>query len=160
MVIQKLETACETGHVWVYRSKGASLVRVARVLDTCWYSLKDIMKLLGVSGQTSTIASYILGENKRLFSFGSRPTFVVDLNGIYEMTTMFEINDWSLITELVETVASYLRTRQEIVSMELDKEMCVPKVTQEDMLALDVLNAETNEDRIFALAIYKDFLTK
>ncbi|MGR9635190.1 hypothetical protein ACU82A_29900 [Bacillus cereus] len=51
-------------------------------------------------------------------------------------------------------------TRQEFVSMELDKAMGVPKVTQEDMLALDVLNAENGEDRVLALAAYKDFITQ
>ncbi|PEE25956.1 hypothetical protein CON98_33155, partial [Bacillus toyonensis] len=88
------------------------------------------------------------------------PTYVVDLKGIHEMTTMFEINDALLLTELVEGVSGVFNTRQEFVSMELDKEMSVPKISQEDVLALEVLNAENDEDRLVALAAYKDFLTQ
>ncbi len=76
------------------------------------------------------------------------------------MTTMFDINDWALLSELVKEVVAVFNTRQEFVSMELDKAMGVPKVTQEDMLALDVLNAENGEDRVLALAAYKDFITQ
>ncbi|WP_017153361.1 hypothetical protein [Bacillus bingmayongensis] len=160
MAIQKMHKADKLGNILIEQVKGAYWVRVARVENTCWYSLKDTMGLLEVLGKTSTIASHIPDENKRLFSFGSRPTFVVDLKGIHAMTTMFEINDWSLLVELVERVATVFNSVQELVSMELDKEMHVPRVTQEDMLALEVLNAENSEERVLALTAYKEFITQ
>ncbi|MEH6933934.1 hypothetical protein [Bacillus sp. JJ783] len=160
MAIQKMHKADKLASILIQHVNGVNWVRVALVEDTSWYCLKDVMELLEVSGKACNIAPHISGENKRLLSFGSRPTYVVDLKGIHEMTTMFEINDGSLLTELVEGVVSVFDTRQELVSMELDTEMSVPKVTQEDMLALEVLNAENGEDRVLALAAYKDWLTQ
>lgn len=156
MVVQKLHKADNTKKILVDGQK----ISVALVGNTCWYALKDVTKLLGVRGQTSSIASHISVANKRLFSFGSRPTFVVDLKGIHEMTTIFEINDWALVTQLVEGVVVVFNTRQELVSIELDKEINMPKVTQEDVLLLEILNAENDEDRVLALAAYKDWLTQ
>lgn len=160
MTIQKMDKAERTESILIQHANGADWVRVALVGDTCWYCLKDVMELLEVSGKACNIAPHISEENKRLLSFGSRPTYVVDLKGIHAMTSMFEINDWSLLAELVEGVLVVFDTRQEFVSMELDKVTSVPKVTQEDMLALEVLNAENGEDRVLALAAYKDFLTQ
>lgn len=156
MAIQKLHKADNTKKLSVDGQK----IPVALVGDTCWYALKDVIKLLGIKKQTCVVAAHLSEDNKRLFSFGSRPTFVVDLKGIHEMTTMFDINDWSLLSELVKEVVAVFDTRQEFVSMELDKAMNVPKVTQEDMLALEVLNAENDEDRLVALASYKMFITQ
>ncbi|PGW47227.1 hypothetical protein COE14_28030 [Bacillus thuringiensis] len=156
MAIQKLHKADNTKKLSVDGQK----IPVALVGDTCWYALKDVIKLLGIKKQTCVVATHLSEDNKRLFSFGSRPTFVVDLKGIHEMTTMFDINDWALLSELVKEVVAVFDTRQEFVSMELDKAMNVPKVTQEDMLALDVLNAENGEDRLVALASYKMFITQ
>lgn len=156
MAIQKLHKADNTKKIAVAGQK----VPVALVGNTCWYALKDVIKLLGIKKQPCVIAAHISEENKRLFSFGSRPTFVVDLKGIHAMTTMFDINDWSLLSELVESVVVVFNTRQECVSMEIDKAMNVAKVTQEDMLALEILNAENREDRVLALASYKDWLTQ
>lgn len=156
MAIQKLHKADNTKKITVAGHK----VPVALVGDTCWYALKDVIKLLEIKKQPCVIASHISEENKRLYSFGSRPTFVVDLKGIRTITTMFEINDYLLLSELVEGVVSVFDTRQEFVSMELDKAMSVPKVTQEDMLALEVLNANSDEDRVLALASYKMFITQ
>lgn len=156
MAIQKLHKADNTKKLSVDGQK----IPVALVGDTCWYALKDVIKLLGIKKQTCVVAAHLSEDNKRLFSFGSRPTFVVDLKGIHEMTTMFDINDWALLSELVKEVVAVFDTRQEFVSMELDKAMNVPKVTQEDMLALDVLNAENGEDRLVALASYKMFITQ
>ncbi|MGR9635199.1 hypothetical protein ACU82A_29860 [Bacillus cereus] len=156
MAIQKLHKADNTKKLTVDGQK----IPVALVGDTCWYALKDVIKLLEIKKQTCVVAAHLSEDNKRLFSFGSRPTFVVDLKGIHEMTTMFDINDWALLSELVKEVVAVFNTRQEFVSMELDKAMGVPKVTQEDMLALDVLNAENGEDRVLALAAYKDFITQ
>lgn len=156
MAIQKLHKADNTKKISVDGQK----IPVALVGNTCWYALKDVIKLLGIKKQPCVIATHLSEENKRLFSFGSRPTFVVDLKGIHEMTTMFDINDWSLLSELVEEVVAVFDTRQEFVSMELDKAMSVPKLSQEDVLALDVLNAENGEDRVLAMAAYKDWLTQ
>ncbi len=156
MAIQKLHKADNTKKLTVDGQK----IPVALVGDTCWYALKDVIKLLEIKKQTCVVAAHLSEDNKRLFSFGSRPTFVVDLKGIHEMTTMFDINDWALLSELVKEVVAVFNTRQEFVSMELDKAMGVPKVTQEDMLALDVLNAENSEDRLVALASYKMFITQ
>ncbi|WP_242226751.1 Bro-N domain-containing protein [Bacillus cereus group sp. BfR-BA-01358] len=156
MAIQKLHKADNTKKLSVDGQK----IPVALVGDTCWYALKDVIKLLGIKKQTCVVAAHLSEDNKRLFSFGSRPTFVVDLKGIHEMTTMFDINDWALLSELVKEVATVFNTRQEFVSMELDKAMNVPKVTQEDMLALEVLNANSDEDRVLALASYKMFITQ
>lgn len=156
MAVQKLHKADNTKKISVDGQK----IPVALVGDTCWYALKDVIKLLGIKQQACNIASHISDENKRLFSFGSRPTYVVDLNGIHTMTAMFDINDWKSLSELVEGVVSVFNTRQEVISMALDTKIERPKLTQSDLLALDVLNAETDEDRIFALVIYKDFLTK
>jgi len=156
MAVQKLHKADNTKKILVDGQK----VPVALVGDTCWYALKDVIKLLGVKAQVCNIAPHISEENKRLFSFGSRSMYVVDLKGIHTMTTMFEINDWTLLSELVEGVVSVFNTRQEVISMALDTQIESPKLTQSDLLALDMLNAETDEDRIFALVVYKDFLTK
>ncbi|MED1612725.1 hypothetical protein [Bacillus paranthracis] len=156
MAIQKLHKADNTKKLTVDGQK----IPVALVGDTCWYALKDVIKLLEIKKQTCVVAAHLSEDNKRLFSFGSRPTFVVDLKGIHEMTTMFDINDWALLSELVKEVATVFNTRQEFVSMELDKAMSVSQLTQEDMLALDVLNAENGEDRVLALAAYKDFITQ
>ncbi|EJS74968.1 hypothetical protein CON38_02355 [Bacillus cereus] len=157
MAIQKLRKADKLASILIQHVNGVDWVRVALVEDTSWYCLKDVMELLEVSGKACNIAPRISQENKRLLSFGSRPTYVVDLKGIHEMTTMFDINDWSLLMELVEGVSDVFNTRQEFISMVLDMEMSVPKLTQEDMLALEVLNAENDEDRLVALAAYKDF---
>ncbi|OAK23941.1 hypothetical protein A6283_07695 [Bacillus wiedmannii] len=160
MTIQKLHKVDRKESIFVFQGKISNWVRVALVEDTSWYCLQDVIDLLEVSGKACNIAPHISGENKRMLSFGARPTYVVDLKGIHEMTTMFEINDASLLTELVEGVSGVFNTRQEFVSMELDKEMSVPKISQEDVLALEVLNAENDEDRLVALAAYKDFLTQ
>lgn len=160
MAIQKLHKADKLASILIQHVNGVDWVRVALVEDTSWYCLKDVMELLEVSGKACNIAPRISQENKRLLSFGSRPTYVVDLKGIHEMTTMFDINDWALLSELVKEVATVFNTRQEFVSMELDKAMSVSQLTQEDMLALDVLNAENGEDRVLALAAYKDFITQ
>ncbi|MCU4765575.1 Bro-N domain-containing protein [Bacillus cereus] len=156
MAIQKLHKADNTKKLSVDGHK----IPVALVGDTCWYALKDVIKLLGIKKQTCVVAAHLSEDNKRLFSFGSRPTFVVDLKGIHEMTTMFDINDWSLLSELVKEVVAVFDTRQELVSMELGTEMNMPRVTQEDILLLEILNANTSEERVFALAAYKDWLTK
>lgn len=156
MVVQKLDKADNTKKILVDGQK----IPVALVGDTCWYALKDVMKLLGVKTQVCNIAPHISDENKRLFSFGSRSMYVVDLKGIHTMTTMFDINDWTLLSALVECVVSVFNTRQEVISRALDAKIERPELTQSDLLALDVLNAETDEDRIFALVVYKDFLTK
>ncbi|MGG0184870.1 hypothetical protein [Bacillus rhizoplanae] len=159
MTIQKLSKVDEKGSILV-REEDSATIRYVSVNNTCWYALKDVMAFLYLKEGINEVSSQIWGEYQAKFSFTTKPMVLVDLNGIDEILDVFGRGGagWRQIEVdfLVELVASELGTIQEVTQMNRQSKI----VTQEDMLALEVLNADNAEDRLFALAAYKDFITQ
>lgn len=123
--------------------------------------IEGYLQLIRRKSSTSVVASHITAKNKKMFSFGAKPGYIINLAGIFELRIAMNVSriDFVLEEVLLEFVEKHLKSDQEVEAVRKQQEQRLKNVTQEDILAFEVLNATSNEEKLLAVTSYKMYLT-